>query len=157
VVDALNKRAHEMHIATINMYIINLKDKIIATTISYHQYLKIKETLQQGNFQHKFNFYELKEDGVLLYKGKVYVTNSNEMKIVVLKETHNVPYVRHPGYQKTIATVKSQYFWLGMKKEVTNYIAGFLECQKVKTEHKHSARLLQPLPIPRVKVGSGYN
>jgi hypothetical protein len=46
-----------------------------------------------------------------MFKGKVYVSNSNELKNVVLKEMHNVPYDRHPGYQKTIAVVRSQYFW----------------------------------------------
>jgi hypothetical protein len=51
-----------------------------------------------------------------MYKGKVYVSNSNELKNGFLKETHNVPYVRHPGYQKTIVTIRSQYFWSGMKK-----------------------------------------
>jgi hypothetical protein len=133
VVDALNMRAHEVHIATISMYMTDLKDKIIATTNSDQHYVKIKEALQQGNFQHKFNYYELKEDKILMYKGKVYVPSSSELKNAVLKEMHNVSYVGHPGYQKTIATVRSQYFWPGMKKEVANYIAKCLECQKVKT------------------------
>jgi hypothetical protein len=38
-----------------------------------------------------------------------------------------------------------------MKKEVDEYIAKCLECQKVKDEHKHPARLLHPLPIPNWK------
>jgi hypothetical protein len=63
-----------------------------------------------------------------MYKGKVYVSNSNELKNVVLKEMHNVPYARHPRYQKTIVSIRSHYFWPGMKKEVTNYIARCLEC-----------------------------
>jgi hypothetical protein len=62
-------------------------------------------------------------DGILLYKGKVYVPNSMEMKNIVMRETHNVPYVGQPGYQKSITTVRIQYFCSGMKKEVANYIA----------------------------------
>jgi hypothetical protein len=50
VVDALNKREHEKHIAAINMYRNDMKDKIIAAENLNQQYLKIKETLQQGNF-----------------------------------------------------------------------------------------------------------
>jgi hypothetical protein len=50
VADALNKRAHEVHIASISMYETYLKDKIVATTNLDQNYLKIKETLQQGNF-----------------------------------------------------------------------------------------------------------
>jgi hypothetical protein len=98
VVDAINKRAHEVHITTIIMYMIDLKDKVIVAANSDQHYVKIKETLQQGNFQQKINYYEMKEDGILMYKGKVYVMNSNELKNVVLKEMHNVPYAGHPGY-----------------------------------------------------------
>jgi len=127
VVDAVNKRYHEAHIEAINMYRTYLKDKIVATTNSYKNYLKIKEILQEDNFQQKFYFYELKEDGILRYKGKVYVLNSIKMKNVVLREMHNVPYSRYPVYQKTIVFVRSQYFWRGMKKEVTNYITRCLE------------------------------
>jgi hypothetical protein len=83
VVDALSRRAHEVHIAAISMYKTDLKDQIIATTNSDQHYLKIKEILQQGNFQQKFNSYELKEDGILMYKGKVYVSNSSELKNAV--------------------------------------------------------------------------
>jgi hypothetical protein len=34
-----------------------------------------------------------------------------------------------------------------MKKEVANYIAMFLECQKMKTKHRHPSRLLHPFLI----------
>jgi hypothetical protein len=120
---ALSRRTHEVHIASISMYKTDIKDQIIAVTHSDQQYLKIKEILQLGNFQQKFNSYELKEDGILVYKGKVYVLNSNEMKNAVLKEMHNMPYVGNLGYLKSIASLRSQYYWLGMKKEVANYIA----------------------------------
>jgi hypothetical protein len=108
VVDALNMRAHEVHIAAINMYMIDLKDKIIVAANSDHHYVKIKKALQQGKFKNKFNYYELKEDEILIYKGKVYVPNFSELKNAVLKEMHNVPYVRHLGYHKTIAAIRSQ-------------------------------------------------
>ena len=38
-----------------------------------------------------------------------------------------------------------------MKTEVAEYIAKCFECQQVKTEHQHPARLLQPLAIPSWK------
>jgi hypothetical protein len=64
---------------------------------------------------------------------------------------HKVPYAGHPGYQKPITTVKKQYYWPGMKNEVFDFIARFLQCQKVKVEHRHPVGLLQPLPIPKLK------
>ena len=83
-----------------------------------------------------------------MYRGKIYVPNSQELKILILREILNVPYDGNPGYHKTIAAVKKQYYWPGMKKEVVYFITKCLECQKVKVENRHPVGLLQPLPIP---------
>jgi hypothetical protein len=107
--------------------------------------------LQQGNLQQKIEEYKLDNDEIIMYRGIIYVPNSQELKNLILEEMHNVPYVGHLGYQRIIAAVKSQYYWSGMKKEVVDFIVKCLECQKVKVEHRHPARLLQPLPIPEWK------
>jgi hypothetical protein len=73
------------------------------------------------------------------------------LKLAILKEMHNVAYAGHPGYQKTMAAVKSHYFWPGLKKEIIEYITRCMECQKVKAEHRDPTGLLQPLPIPEWK------
>jgi hypothetical protein len=39
-----------------------------------------------------------------------YVSNSSEMKNALLREMHNVPYVVHPRYQKTITVVEANIF-----------------------------------------------
>jgi hypothetical protein len=55
----------------------------------------------------------------------------------ILKEMHNVPYAGHPGYEKRISVVKSQYYWPDMKREIADFIAKCLECQRVRVEHRH--------------------
>jgi hypothetical protein len=137
VVDALSRRVHELHATTISMYQTDLKDKILEAAKSDLHYMEMVTKLQQGILQQEVEDYKLGEDEVLMYKGRIYVPNSQELKSLILKEMHNVPYVGHPGYQKTIAVVKSQYYWPGMKKEVAEFIAKCLECQKVKAEHRH--------------------
>jgi hypothetical protein len=147
VVDALNRRVHELHATTINMYQSDLKDKILEAAKSDLQYMELMEKLQQGILQQKIEDYKLGNDEILMYRRIIYVPNSQELKNLILREMHNVPYVGHPGYQKTIAAVKSQYYWPGMKKEVVEYIAKCLECQKVKAEHRHPAGLLHHYPF----------
>jgi hypothetical protein len=93
----------------------------------------------------------LEDDGILKYKGKVYVPDTHEMINIVLREIHNVPYARHPGYHKTIVVVRSWYFWLGMKKDVAGYISKCMECHKVKEKNIHLDGLLQPLAILECK------
>jgi hypothetical protein len=75
VVDALNRRVHEMHATTISMYKSDLKDIILEAAKSDQQYMEIKEKLQQGNLQQKIEDYKLKEDEILMYRGRVYVPN----------------------------------------------------------------------------------
>jgi len=112
-----------MHATTISMYKSNLKNIILEATKLDQHYLKITGKLWQGNSQQKIEDYELREDGILMYRGRVYVPKYQEMKKLVRREIHNVPYSRHPGYHKTIVVVKSQYFWPSMEKEVVDYIA----------------------------------
>jgi hypothetical protein len=95
--------------------------------------------------------YDLREDGILMDRHKVYVLNDQELKSLIYSKMHKVPYAGHLGYQKTIIVVKKQFFWLGMKKEVVDFISKCLECHKVKDEHIHPTGLLQPFPIPKWK------
>jgi hypothetical protein len=92
--------------------------------------------------------YEMTEDGLLMHKNRIYVPSSGELRNLVLKEMHNVPYTGHTDYHKTIAIVRSQLFWPGMKMDVVDYIAKCMECQRVKAEHRHPMSFLQPLPTP---------
>jgi hypothetical protein len=62
-----------------------------------------------------------------MHKNRIYVPSSRELRNLVLKKMHDVPYVGHPGYQKTITSVRSQFIWLGMKKDVVDYIARCME------------------------------
>jgi hypothetical protein len=80
--------------------------------------MELVAKLQQGEMPQKVEDYKLGVDGKLLYKNKVYVLNVQELKLMILKEMHNVPYIGHPGYQKNVAAVKSHYFWPGMKKYI---------------------------------------
>jgi hypothetical protein len=129
------------------MHQSDLKRRILDGLVTDHHYLQAKENLQQGNVQQKIKEYEIKEYGLLIHKNRIYVPSSEELRNLVLKEMHDVPYVGHLGYQKTITAVRSQLFWPGMKKDVVYYIARCMECQRVKAEHKHPVGLLQPLPI----------
>ena len=106
--------------------------------------------MQQQETMHKFEHYK-PEYGILKYKNTIYIPNSENVKNLILKEMHDVPYAGHYGYQKTVAATKKDYHWRGMKKEIVDYIARFLEFQKVKNEQRHPIGLLQPLHISKRK------
>ena len=74
----------------------------------------------------------MEEYGLLTYKGRVYIPNVTELRRVVIDEIHQAPYYGHPGYQKIIAIARKQYFWPGMKRDLTEYISRCIKCQQVK-------------------------
>jgi hypothetical protein len=151
VADALSRKVHELHATTISMYRTEIKDRILKDANVDLQHRGMIAKLQQRERPQIQGSYTLGTDGLLLYKNRLYVPNVQELKMKIIKEMHNVAYARHPRYQKTMAAVKSHYFWLGMKKEIVEYITRCMECQKVKAKHRHPTGLLQPLPIPKWK------
>jgi hypothetical protein len=119
---------HEIHVTTISMYTSYLSDIILEVSKSNHFYVDIKTNLQQGMPQQKLEGYEIKEDRILMYMNRVYASNVQQLKSMLLSEMYKVLYERHQGYEKTIATIKKQYYCPCMKKEVVNFIARCPEC-----------------------------
>ncbi|KAL5838964.1 hypothetical protein ACOSQ4_011572 [Xanthoceras sorbifolium] len=95
--------------------------------------------------------WEIKADGFIYYKGKVVVANDPELRRDVLAEAHKSKFVVHPGSTKMYHDLKRQYWWIGMKREVAEFVAKCMVCQQVKAEHQRPSGLLQPLPIPEWK------
>jgi hypothetical protein len=133
------------------MYQIDIKGRNLEATKSDPQYMEMVTKLQQGKMLQKVEYYRLEDDGILMYRNIIYVPNSHKLRSMILKEMHSVPYVGHLGYQKIVEAVKSQYYWPSMKKEIVEYIAKCMKCQRVKAEHRHTVGLLQPIPIPEWK------
>lgn len=69
---------------------------------------------------------------------------SLELRNLVWREVHFAPYLGYLGVTKLLADIKPLYFWKGMKKDATRFVASCFECQRVKAKHQHLAGLLQP-------------
>jgi hypothetical protein len=107
VVDALSKRVHLMHATTISMHQSYLKRNFLDVVVADQHYLKVKKILHKENVQQKIKEYEMKEDGLLMHKNRIYVPSSRELRNLVLKQMHNVLYVRHPRLPKNNCSNKN--------------------------------------------------
>jgi hypothetical protein len=76
------------------------------------------------------------DEGVLWYKGRIYVPNVKELKDNILREAHESAYSIHPGGNKMYHDLKATYWWYGMKRDVAEYVALYNTCQRVKAEHQ---------------------
>ena len=107
----------------------------------------IVEQVQQGNKPD----YVITGDGAMYYKNRLCVPDTEDLKKSVMKEAHNTSYTMHPGGNKMYQTLKPHYWWPGMKRDITEYVAKCLTCQQVKAEHQVPSGLLQPISIPEWK------
>jgi len=65
-----------MNVTTINMYMTDLKERILEVVTTDQYYVQVKENLQHNDILQKYKDYKLEEDGILLFRNKVYVPNS---------------------------------------------------------------------------------
>jgi glycogen debranching enzyme len=63
------------------------------------------------------------DEGVLWYRGRIFMSNVKELKDKILHETHESAYSIHPGGDKMYHDLKATYWWYGMKRDVAEYVA----------------------------------
>jgi hypothetical protein len=91
------------------------------------------------------------DEGVLWYKGRICVHNVKELKDKILHEAHESSYSIRPRGNKMYHDLKATYWWYGMKRDITEYVALCDTCQRVKAEHQQPAGLLPSLQVPEWK------
>jgi hypothetical protein len=83
-----------------------------------------------------------------LWLGKwICFSNLKHIKELILRQAHDLAYSIHPGNTKMYKDLKTRYWWYGMKRDVTKYVALCDTCQRMKEEHQRPVGLLHPLKI----------
>ena len=93
-----------MHVASLSIFQSYLREQIISDTAEDELYEQVKGKLQQQNLEKRYEGYKLEEDGLLTYKGRIYIPNVADLRRIVMDKIHQAPYSGHPRYHKTIAT-----------------------------------------------------
>ena len=105
----------------------------------------IKEALKNG----AHNTHGLVErDRLLWNKDRLVLPPNSSHKEGVIHEFHNTPMGGHSSMFRTYKRIVSNFYWVGMKKDIQDYIQRCDTCQWNKSDILTPAGLLQPLPIP---------
>ena len=64
-----------MHVASLSILQSDLRQQIVNHTIEDEMYVQVKEKLQQQILEKRYEGYKLEEDGILTYKGRIYIPN----------------------------------------------------------------------------------
>jgi hypothetical protein len=106
------------------------------------------EKLKEKTQEKEGNDFHSDKEGLLCFRGRCCVSNQEDIKQEILAEAHQSKFSMHSEETKIYKDMKRQFWWNGMKKDISQFVARFLTCQRVKAKHKRSGGLLQPLPVP---------
>lgn len=77
---------------------MDLKDKILQNLSADHWFWDIKVVVDSGSFlEVRFEGYSVNSEGLLLFRGSVYVPELDDLRNLVMIEAHKVPYSAHQG------------------------------------------------------------
>jgi hypothetical protein len=118
VVDALRRRVHGLFEINISREESDLEQRIRTIGINDENYTKVMAELQNSTVNSDKPDLSIDKKGLLWFKNRLYIPDLIELKLTVLEEVHKKPYSGHPGYQKTITTLRKLFYWPNMKGEI---------------------------------------
>ena len=73
--------------------------------------------------------FSITQDGVLTMKGRVYMSDVEDLRRLIMEEAHCLAYAMHSGSTKMYWTIKENYWWSGMEGDITKFVYRCLVCQ----------------------------
>jgi len=104
-----------------------------------------------ANNQAEDSDFKVDDQGVLRFWGRICILDNDEMKKMILEESHRSSLSIHPGATKMYHDLKKLFWWSGLKREVAQFVYSCLICQKSKVEHQKPAGLMTRLDVPEWK------
>lgn len=87
------------------------------------------------------------KDGLLFFEdGRLVIPADREVREALLHDAHDA--LGDFGSKKTLAALSKSFYWLGMGKQVEEYVSSCDGCQRNKARTTRRAGKLHPLPIP---------
>jgi len=83
----------------------------------------------------------------MLKEKKVYVPKDEKLRAEIIRLHYNAPMGGHGGQWKTTELVTRNFWWLGVSREVKQYVEGYNMCQRNKNQTQGPVSKLMPNSI----------
>jgi hypothetical protein len=87
-------------------------------------------------------------DGFLRHDNLIYIPDSNDLRLRVLRYKHDHILSGHPGQNKTVDLIRRDYTWPGLHEFVKKYCKSCTTFKCAKPQRHKPLGLLKQLPIP---------
>jgi hypothetical protein len=90
----------------------NLREKILTIQRDDDWYKEVQYFIGQNTMMvPKFEGFTVGNDGLLRFNNWIYVSPNNELRSLILTESHRLVYMAHPGVTKMREDLKPLFFW----------------------------------------------
>ena len=69
------------------------------------------------------NGFTIRADGTLEFQSRVCVPKDSAIRKKILEEAHSSVFAVHPGSTKMYRSLRENYWWPGMKREIADFVA----------------------------------
>ena len=88
------------------------------------------------------------ETSFLRLDGRIYIPDSDDLHLQVLRYRHDHPLSGHFGQNRTLELIRREYTWPGLRTFIKDYVWTCTACARAKTPHHKPYGLLKQLPVP---------
>ena len=81
-------------------------------------------------------------------RGQLIVPNNKQLQTMLLRESHDAATGGHLGRDKTLEQMKRRFYWMGMDKDIEQYVQTCEQCQRNKPSQQRTPGLLMPIEPP---------
>ena len=75
------------------------------------------------------------QDGMIVMRSKICMADVDDLRKAIMEEAYCSTYAMHPGSTKMYRNIKKNYWRLGMKRDIVEFVSKCLVCQQVKMKH----------------------
>lgn len=65
-------------------------------------------------------------DEVIYFRDQIFLNGGSQLKVNVLRASHNSPLSGHQGFTKTYRAIRERFSWKGLKEDVLRHVR---ECE----------------------------
>ena len=87
--------------------------------------VKEAQKIMDGEIGENFS---ITQDEVLIMRGRACVPDIDDLRKLTIEEAHCSAYAMHPGSIKIYPTIKENYWWSNMKRDIVDFVARCLVC-----------------------------
>ncbi|GJR84601.1 putative reverse transcriptase domain-containing protein, partial [Tanacetum coccineum] len=150
VADALSRKSRPkpLRVRALVMTIgLNLPARILNAQVEARK----EENYGTEDLQGMIKNLEPRADGTLCLKNRSWIPRFDDLRALIMHESHKSKYSIHPGSDKMYQDLKKLYWWPNMKAEIATYVKKCMTCAKVKAEYQKPSGLLVQPKIPEWK------